>query len=859
MSAMRSASTLHATRPAAPTFAARVRASGPLATRTLAITCAFALLAGLGACTEDTPDNRGFAKRPLWTVKDIGEESLAGALLRDDTVLVPGTNHLGGTLAAIDARTGEARWSADDGDPLLGGDGLVAHEHRSQKPIQPTVRERPNGKWDVLIPYRTVADQRATDADEDGEPDPVSYGIAAVAGDTGQLRWASEPMLEIAEPIRSDPVIRAVAAEGGTVLVAANPEGEAGPLTTWALNANTGATRWTEQDVWPSALAGGNAIVEDVPANVTGTMLPGGPKRDDSKVRALDLRDGEPAWDLSDRYLQSTVDVVSGDYLVVRAKVPEDRRGPGDSENATVLLRAGNGKVAERIGDFELCHADGPLIACQPDHELTVFRTDRPELETETSEPFGDSRSWEIRTVIGSTIVVNDRTGDEESLRALDPKGKVLSDNMIAEPVTMNQKYAVFCSKEVRDCGIYSSTEHSPTVRKKDPEPSVDPLAVGEALWDRAEEGPSTEPAPMSRVNDVALTNDAVLYQGELEQESLDATVVADAATGKARWQLSVENASRTVRGERLQLIPHAYALAAIAQTDKSWSLLLSYRSDDAAGVAGLDGADGSVAWTIPLGEPDDDVDVVEAQGDLAYVTVTPDDPESADSQDGDPQPTLSVLDLAERKVLWQSKQGTDARLTSDGIILVSRPDDSEAGQSVTAIDLKDPDRELWTFRDKGGQVPSVHGVFDNLVLIRVADGTAVLDLKSGDELARIGKALFRCDGTARLVACDSSVESGSLTRPGAPVTLRATEDGVRVRDLRGVRSSEVNGVWDGRIFLDATEKRGYRSVDENGVIVDTKLPGRFSGSNEQGIALFTSGLPLSNVSWEVHRLRTGS
>lgn len=814
--------------------------------RSLAAVGALALLAGIGACTNDTSPDLGFGNRPLWTAEDVGLESLTGTVLHGDVAVVPGTNYDGGTLAVVDARSGQVRWSADDGDPLAGGDGLVAHHSSPHAPIPPTIQELDNGDWNVLVPYRTRRDQSPVASDGEDQ-EPTEYGVAALSGGTGRLVWASEPMLSVDDPSGPDPAVRTVDVDRGTVLAAAGG-GEQRPLTTWALNAGDGSTQWSAENVWPAALAGGRAIVETADSADL-IMREEGPDTEHSSVRALDAASGKPVWDLTDRYTDSTVDVSSGDYVVVRVTIPESERELGDSENETLLLRAGNGKIAERIGSFELCHTDGALIACQPDTELITFRTDTPRPKSETATPFGDTSSWEVLNVFDDTIVVNDRTEDTERVRAINPAGEVIADELIAEPTTLTEEYAVFCKKEQRSCGMYTSEGKRQPKRSERNRPAVDELSLGKALWGREEGGWGNGNVDMSRVTEVALVRDAVLYQGSLRRNYRDTFVVADADDGEPRWTLHEDNGSRTVNGERIQLIVSGYGIPEVAEGAEGWSVLLPYQSSDASGVAALNGQDGKVAWTLPLGEPDDDIDINNVEQGHAAVTVTPDRE--------DARPTSFVLDVAEGERMRRSRDGEIAAIAGDTILV--RPATRD-GDTLTALDLDDPKQERWTFdggRDgdgnEDGEPPAVTGVFGTLVIIGTADGTAVLDLASGKELARIGKSLGPCHGGPKLVACDASVET-DLRRPASPITLERTESGVRVRELRNVRTTEVNGVYRDRIFLDATDQDGYRSVDRHGNLVDSKLPGRFANANEQGRLLFTSGMVMSDVTWDVVR-----
>src|SRR5699024_1239320 len=145
----------------------------------------------------------------------------------------------GGRLAAIDLKSGHTIWSADDGDPILGGDSGVVDLSSPHDAAKPAVRHLGKGEFEVLVPYRTIPhiDADATDA-------PVSLGVASLSGADGRAQWLSEPLItddEHADKLMARPVL----ASDDTVIAAAAQRGEAGSLTTWAIDGRSGSTRWT--------------------------------------------------------------------------------------------------------------------------------------------------------------------------------------------------------------------------------------------------------------------------------------------------------------------------------------------------------------------------------------------------------------------------------------------------------------------------------------------------------------------------------------------------------------------------------------------------------------------------------------
>jgi outer membrane protein assembly factor BamB len=93
--------------------------------RTVGAVALCSVLVAVAACTNRSDDPLDYAETTMLTGADIGADDLAGVKLIGDIGLVATTDHSGGRLAAIDLTTGRTIWSADDGDPILGGDSAV--------------------------------------------------------------------------------------------------------------------------------------------------------------------------------------------------------------------------------------------------------------------------------------------------------------------------------------------------------------------------------------------------------------------------------------------------------------------------------------------------------------------------------------------------------------------------------------------------------------------------------------------------------------------------------------------------------------------------------------------------------------
>src|SRR5699024_5301921 len=208
---------------------------------------------------------------------------------------------------------GRAIWSADDGDPILGGGSAVVDLSSPHDAAEPVVRDHGRGEFDVLVPYRTTAH-----IDAGGTDEPVSLGVASLSGADGRAQWLSEPLItddEHADKLMARPVL----ASDDTVIAAAAQRGEAGSLTTWAIDGRSGSTRWTKDDVWPTALSA-DAVVVEPTTDADGLYTDEGPERkEDTAPSAVDVQKGEPVWDLTDRFDSARVQAAAGDYAVVHA------------------------------------------------------------------------------------------------------------------------------------------------------------------------------------------------------------------------------------------------------------------------------------------------------------------------------------------------------------------------------------------------------------------------------------------------------------------------------------------------------------------------------------------------------------
>lgn len=396
----------------------------------LALLLGTALVAG---CSNDSDDPLKYADDAIASSADLGAATLTGARLHDDIALVPDE----GRLAAIDLSTGQSTWSADDGEPLLGGDGAVA-DHRGTESIQPVIRETGDDDWQVLITYRKPVGEVPADRSSMYSID-FAYGIAALSGDDGHVEWLSEAVVQDTDV---EPEVRPLFADEETVVAASVQGTEAEGLTAWAFDAESGETRWSQRGVWPSALSGDVVTVEEGATDATIPWSQEGPERENATVRAVDAATGESEWDVSEEFDTSIADAASDDYIVIRGSSGEGNED-GD-EDRTVLVDPETGKAVEEIGGFELCYASEEMIACKVDGELLTFRSEDDELRADRSGPLDSSSTWDIKSVIGQTVFIQE-VGGGEAVHAFDAEGKTRAEELPAAPADLNDAYGVFC------------------------------------------------------------------------------------------------------------------------------------------------------------------------------------------------------------------------------------------------------------------------------------------------------------------------------------------------------------------------------------------------------------------------------
>src|SRR5699024_6626884 len=146
------------------------------------------------------------------------------------------------------------------------------------------------------------------------------------SGDDARAIWLGRPL--VTDDDRVDKLMAPPDLASDDAVVAATGQGdEDGTLASWAIDGESGSTRWTRDDVWPTALNADTVVVEPS-TDVDLLYTDEGPERKENAVpRGLGAQKGESVWDLTDRFDSARVQAAAGDYAVVRADAGETTAG----------------------------------------------------------------------------------------------------------------------------------------------------------------------------------------------------------------------------------------------------------------------------------------------------------------------------------------------------------------------------------------------------------------------------------------------------------------------------------------------------------------------------------------------------
>lgn len=817
------------------------------------------MLTAIAGCTSDSNKSLEFSPDALLKGTDIGADNLSGTRIIGDIALVT-TNHFsGGTLAAIDLPSGKTLWSADDGDPILGGEGAHVDLSSPHEALPPTARDLGKGKFDVLVPYRKArgsadSTEDATSPSDSGSTPPFDRGIAAVSGEDGHAVWTSEAF-EKASNGTDKGMARPVLAGDDTV-VAASGKRKGGHITGWILDAETGKTRSKTDNLWPvahdtNADSSGIVIVE--PARKPDLLWSAhGPDRiDKTAPRGIDPDSGDAVWDLDDRFDHASITAAAGNFAVVSGTLSSaDSDG---SAHSTELIDISDGSVVEELEDFAECRSSAVLIACNEDDELTTVSG--ADAAIERSSPYdGDAaRSWKSARVFGATIITEDTTQDGDGFKAVDREGETRIDDLDSVPAAMTDDYLVTCAEAAAKCTIHAAdsdaTSDLPTAA------NTPALKWGAAL--PSSHSAEADPDEIdikgggehTAATGVAVADEHVLVNGDTEDGSAVTSLEAD--SGNAAWTIDRTTDLRTEAGAAIDVEFSRFGDPDVVETKDGAKLVIPAVSGGRSGIAAIDVVTGEPDSFHPLADSEATVRVATTRSHLAAVTVKA----STEAR----TTMLTDFSIATKpKTVWKDK-GTEAkRITAESVVVQKQVDEGRTAErtDVRVLGLGKDKEELWSSRDsRADEVPGSVTAADGLVFIRWEDGAEIIDAADGSSLASIGKRLSDCVGAAGPVMC-SSVPDTATSRPGFPIVVNSTDSGVEVTELRSRTVAGVSGSAAGNFFVE--QPNGALSIDSAGVVIDDDPPGDLHSVSKDGVALFRTSLSQDwyRPAWEIRRLK---
>ena len=823
--------------------------------RTVGAVALCSVLVAVAACTNRSDDPLEYADDAMLTGADIGADDLSGVQLIGDIALVATTDHSGGRLAAIDLTTGRTIWSADDGDPILGGDSAVVDLSSPHDASKPVVRDHGGGEFEVLVPYRTTAHIEAGGMDE-----PVSLGVASLSGDDGRAQWLSEPLItddDHADKLMARPVL----ASDDTVVAATAQRNEEGSLTTWTIDGESGSTRWTKDDVWPTALNADTVVVEPS-TDVDLLYTDEGPERKENAVpRGLGAQKGESVWDLTDRFDSARVQAAAGDYAVVRADAGETTAGPSNE-----LIEIEDGSAAEDLEDSTSCAASSTMIACAEDGQLTT--ADASDGGIERSSPYGsrtESSHWEIVDVFGDTVVVKDETDDNDRFQALDRAGEVRAEDMVGAPRAMTEDYLVSCAEDGAKCGFHAAESDAGLDRRT--EAGAQPLTLSDPLPSSAADSTGIDSLDLRRVNGVALADESVIIAGARRAYEDPVVAAVEADTADPIWALDQSTELKTRAGQPVDPVFRLYGNPSIIEASDGFSLLMGAKSAGRSGVASMDGKTGDLESFHPLGGDDGDVDVHVSTSTHAAVEVS--------DKDSERTVLVDYSSPSKPKKVW-TQEGVGPVSLGEDSVLVRKSSGSGAErelEEVQLLDLAKGKDVIWdSAKVRDGEHPGTVMLEAGILIVNWGDGTEIVDAASGASLGSIGKRLSQCTAEGSTVMCDSTPDPDSQ-RLGSPIVLERTKSGVDVTEVRNRFINGISGAYDGRFFVDvegdvaaSTDDRDEvsdsvgdaASIDTRGAVIDSDLTGRFHHVSDEGYALFMTCHPrtcTTDPSWDIRRV----
>ncbi|MBT2208867.1 PQQ-binding-like beta-propeller repeat protein [Actinomadura sp. NEAU-AAG7] len=795
---------------------------------------------------EAHPRSLAFGRNPLWDERTLGMTDVDGAELRGGAAVVTGRSASAGRLVVADARTGTIRWSADGGDPLLGGDGALAYDGPpdaegvrglSGGPVLVDADTSPGG-WSVIVQYAKGAD---------GE----ERGVAALSGEDGRVLW-KQALFRGADDDREQET-RLLAADGRVVLAGVRSAGRL-RLRTVAFDAAAGRRLWEHQDGWAFRIDGGTVLGESAEGE------PWRPRevRDGAAVFGLDLMTGRKRWDLAGAFEGAHVQAAAGGTAAVTVR--ERIAGGPSTRFRTMALDSATGRVqVASLEAEEAAGTPGPVLGCVDDRRTLIacaaysgrlvtirpggrpFTAKKPLFKGASSvEP---DLVWRDRVLASRALDGNRRAG-----AVADRAANGLGATPPGRPAALSDRFAALLVRRGLYDGlaVYGASE---TGKPEEPAPvpsSQKPLRVeARPLW-------TAKADTIRGVSSAVLDGDAVLISGTGPGGSDDRRhVVADARTGETRWTRRAGDSLGG--GDRVASL----GLPRLAHVGGETLSLVKYEGQGSQGIAALSLRDGRVRWKKAVAG--DGVNLY-AVGDATFAVRVTD--YGAGAGGGGERERTVAFATSTRRELWR-RSGVVPELDPAGdLVIAARLGKAERYGVEPHTDLiaygASDGRQRWR---TGGRYrdPRLQFAGGSALVVTVGDGAAVLDRATGRELARTGARLGGCGGTGALVVCRTG--EGDVGGAGEhAVTIEIGDGTARINDLprtAGLTAFRALGPW-----LTATRpaapgggRPAFPLLDAAGRTLAEDLPGAPLALGG-GLAVLTTPGPDGAAALSVYRVR---
>lgn len=383
------------------------------------------------------PESRSpiqFRDPPAWTHKNVELDSVIGASLRGDAVILAGERDNQVRLVVADAESGAVRWSIAQNQVLPGGENLrVAAGYPN--PFTGT-GDAPvlagDDDWSVVVSYSRF------EADSGIGDDPAELGIAALSGADGSLEWARP----LAEPIEDEEKrstqqgVLPVAANADTVIAST----AVGPRA-FAVDAASGEKRWDREGVWPHSVTHGVVLGQDAAGDEPPPWESGGDNA--GAVYGWDAESGKEKWKTGGAEKRLELEIAT--EAVAVASIPGERAGQ-------VIDVETGAKLAELDAWVDNCVADTTdpdRLACSEDAIYVVTASDGEATIAENTVT-DDRDGFRVTGMYDGRIFVEADEGNStyKGGYVIDTDAEFLAGDVPGRPAAMSKEYALFLRGE---------------------------------------------------------------------------------------------------------------------------------------------------------------------------------------------------------------------------------------------------------------------------------------------------------------------------------------------------------------------------------------------------------------------------